>query len=150
LLGYPLTDIKAILYDGSYHEVDSSDIAFKIAGAIALKEGVKKAKPIMLEPVMRMEVVTQDESIGDILGDLNSRRAQIVSVDSRGNSRIIRCVVPLAETFGYATNLRSMSQGRATYTMEFYRYEELPPDLIEQLHITRVGGPVLCQSKKYV
>ena len=150
MLGYPLTDIKAILYDGSYHEVDSSDIAFKIAGAIALKEGVKKAKPIMLEPVMRMEVVTQDESIGDILGDLNSRRAQIVSVDSRGNSRIIRCVVPLAETFGYATNLRSMSQGRATYTMEFYRYEELPPDLIEQLHITRVGGPVLCQSKKYV
>jgi elongation factor G len=149
LLGYPLTDIKATLYDGSYHEVDSSDIAFKIAGAIALKEGVKKAKPIMLEPVMKMEIVTPDESIGDILGDLNSRRAQIVSIDSRGNSRIIRSIVPLSETFGYATNLRSMSQGRATYTMEFYRYEELPSALAEQLHI-RVGGPVLCQSKKYV
>jgi elongation factor G len=148
LLGYPLTDIKATLYDGSYHEVDSSDMAFKIAGSIALKEGVKKAKPIMLEPVMKMEIVTPDESIGDILGDLNSRRAQIVSIDSRGNSRIIRSIVPLSETFGYATNLRSMSQGRATYTMEFYRYEELPSSLAEQLQI-RVGGPVLCQSKKY-
>ena len=149
LLGYPLTDIKATLYDGSYHEVDSSDIAFKIAGAIALKEGVKKAKPIMLEPVMKMEIVTPDESIGDILGDLNSRRAQIGSIDSRGNSRSIRCLIPLSETFGYATNLRSMSQGRATYTMEFYRYEEMPLNLTEQLHF-KGGGPVLCQSKKSV
>jgi elongation factor G len=149
LLGYPLTDIKATLYDGSYHEVDSSDIAFKIAGSIALKEGVKKAKPIMLEPVMKMEIVTPDESIGDILGDLNSRRAQIGSIDSRGNSRIIRCVIPLSETFGYATNLRSMSQGRATYTMEVYRYEEMPLNLAEQLHF-KGGGPVLCQSKKSV
>ena len=149
LLGYPLTDIKATLYDGSYHEVDSSDMAFKIAGSIALKEGVKKAKPIMLEPVMKMEIVTPDESIGDILGDLNSRRAQIGSIDSRGNSRIIRCVIPLSETFGYATNLRSMSQGRATYTMEVYRYEEMPLNLTEQLH-SKGGGPVLCQSKKSV
>ena len=149
LLGYPLTDIKATLYDGSYHEVDSSDMAFKIAGSIALKEGVKKAKPIMLEPVMKMEIVTPDESIGDILGDLNSRRAQIGSIDSHGNSRIIRCVIPLSETFGYATNLRSMSQGRATYTMEVYRYEEMPLNLTEQLH-SKGGGPVLCQSKKSV
>jgi len=149
LLGYPLTDIKAILYDGSYHEVDSSDVAFRIAGAMALKEGVKKAKPIILEPVMKMEVVTPEESIGDILGDLNSRRAQIASVDSRSDSRIIRCIIPLSETFGYATNLRSMSQGRATYTMEFYRYEKLPPDIAEQLHI-KVGGSILCQSKRYV
>jgi elongation factor G len=149
LLGYPLTDIKATLYDGSYHEVDSSDIAFKIAGAIALKEGVKKAKPIILEPVMKMEIVTPDESIGDILGDLNSRRAQIGSIDSRGNSRIIRCVIPLSETFGYATNLRSMSQGRATYTMEVYRYETMPLNLTEQLSF-KGGGPVLCQNKKSV
>ena len=98
---------------------------------------------------MKMEIVTPDESIGDILGDLNSRRAQIVSIDSRGNSRIIRCVIPLSETFGYATNLRSMSQGRATYTMEVYRYEEMPLNLAEQLHF-KGGGPVLCQSKKYV
>jgi elongation factor G len=124
-------------------------MAFKIAGSIALKEGVKKAKPIMLEPVMKMEIVTPDESIGDILGDLNSRRAQIGSIDSHGNSRIIRCVIPLSETFGYATNLRSMSQGRATYTMEVYRYEEMPLNLTEQLH-SKGGGPVLCQSKKSV
>ena len=147
LLGYPLIDIKATLIDGSFHEVDSSDIAFKIAGAIALKEGVKKAKPVLLEPVMKMEIVTPEDFIGDILGDLNSRRSQILSIDSRGNSRAIRCIVPLAETFGYATNLRSMSQGRATYTMEFYRYEQLPQGLAEQICI-KGGGPALCQSKR--
>jgi elongation factor G len=147
LLGYPLIDIKATLCDGSFHEVDSSDIAFKIAGAIALKEGVKKAKPVLLEPVMKMEIVTPEDFIGDILGDLNSRRSQILSIDSRGNSRAIRCIVPLAETFGYATNLRSMSQGRATYTMEFYRYEQLPQGLAEQICI-KGGGPALCQSKR--
>ena len=147
LLGYPLIDIKATLCDGSFHEVDSSDIAFKIAGAIALKEGVKKAKPILLEPMMKMEVVTPEDFVGDILGDLNSRRSQIASIESRGTSRAVRCVIPLSETFGYATNLRSMSQGRATYTMEFYRYEKLPPDLAEQICI-KGGGPTLCQSKR--
>jgi elongation factor G len=147
LLGYPLIDLKATLCDGSFHEVDSSDIAFKIAGAIALKEGVKKAKPILLEPVVKMEIVTPEDFIGDILGDLNARRSQIESIDTRGNARVIRCIVPLAETFGYATNLRSMSQGRATYTMEFYRYEKLPPDLAEQVCI-KGGGPTLCQSKR--
>ncbi|MEA1959140.1 MAG: elongation factor G [Chloroflexota bacterium] len=148
LLGYPLIDIKATLYDGSYHEVDSSDIAFKIAGAIALKEGVKKAKPILLEPVMKMEVVSPEEFMGDILGDINSRRGQILSIDSRGDMRTIRCWVPLSETFGYATDLRSMSQGRATYTIEFKQYEELPPNLAEQI-IDKVGGTALCQSRKY-
>ena len=139
LAGYPLVDIKAILYDGSFHEVDSSEIAFKIAAAMALKDGVKRAKPILLEPVMKLEIVTPEVFMGDILGDLNSRRGQVASIDSRGNTKIIRCFIPLAETFGYATDLRSMSQGRATFAMEFHRYEELPQDLAEQL-IVKVGG----------
>jgi len=141
LAGYPLVDIKATLYDGSYHPVDSSELAFKIAGAMALRDGVKKAAPIILEPVMNMEVVTPEEFMGDILGDLNSRRAQITSIDSRRDIKVIRCFIPLAETFGYATDLRSVSQGRATYTMEFYRYEELPQSLSEQM-VVRVGGMV--------
>ncbi len=139
LAGYPLVDIKATLYDGSFHEVDSSDIAFRIAGSMALKDGVRRAKPILLEPVMKMEVVTPEEFMGDILGDLNSRRGQVASIDSRGATKIIRCFIPLAETFGYATDLRSLSQGRATYVMEFHRYEELPQNLAEQL-IVKVGG----------
>ena len=139
LAGYPLVDIKATLYDGSFHEVDSSDIAFRIAGSMALKNGVRRAKPILLEPVMKMEVVTPEEFMGDILGDLNSRRGQVASIDSRGATKIIRCFIPLAETFGYATDLRSLSQGRATYVMEFHRYEELPQNLAEQL-IVKVGG----------
>lgn len=141
LAGYPLVDIGATLYDGSYHEVDSSDVAFRIAGAMALRDGVKKAKSILLEPVMKMEVVTPEEFMGDIIGDLNSRRGQIASMDSRVGTKIIRCFVPLAETFGYATDLRSLSQGRATYSMEFYRYEELPQELAEKL-IVNVGGVV--------
>ncbi len=139
LAGYPLVDIKVTLYDGSFHEVDSSELAFKIAAAMALKDGVKRAKPILLEPVMKLEVVTPEGFIGDILGDLNSRRGQVASIDSRGNTKIIRCFIPLAETFGYATDLRSMSQGRATFAMEFHRYEELPQDLAEQL-VVKVGG----------
>ena len=141
LAGYPLVDIKATLYDGSYHPVDSSELAFKIAGAMALRDGVKKARPVMLEPVMMMEIVTPEEFMGDILGDLNSRRAQITSIDSRRDIKVVRCLIPLAETFGYATDLRSVSQGRATYTMEFSRYEELPQNLSEQL-VVRVGGMV--------
>ncbi|MBA7480919.1 MAG: elongation factor G [Dehalococcoidia bacterium] len=139
LAGYPLVDIKAILYDGSFHEVDSSEIAFKIAAAMALKDGVKRAKPILLEPVMKLEIVTPEVFMGDILGDLNSRRGQVASIDSRGTTKIIRCFVPLAETFGYATDLRSMSQGRATFAMEFHRYEGLPQDLAEKL-VVKVGG----------
>ena len=141
LAGYPLVDIKATLYDGSYHPVDSSELAFKIAGAMALRDGVKKARPVMLEPVMMMEIVTPEEFMGDILGDLNSRRAQITSIDSRRDIKVVRCLIPLAETFGFATDLRSASQGRATYTMEFSRYEELPQNLSEQL-VVRVGGMV--------
>ena len=141
LAGYPLVDIKAIVYDGSYHEVDSSELAFKIAGAMALKDGAKRARPILLEPVMKMQVVTPEEFMGDILADFNSRRAHIVGVDSRKDTKVIECSVPLAETFGYATDLRSMSQGRATHVMEFYKYEELPQNLADQL-IVKVGGMV--------
>jgi elongation factor G len=137
--GYPLVDIKAVLYDGSYHEVDSSDVAFRAAAAIALRDGAKKASPILLEPVMKVEIVTPEEFMGDILGDLNSKRGQVTGIDSQRDTKIVHCLIPLAETFGYTTDLRSMSQGRASYTMEFYRYEELPPDLAEQL-IIKVGG----------
>lgn len=133
LAGYPVIDVKAILYDGSFHEVDSSEIAFKIAASIALKDGVKRAQPIILEPDMKMEVATPEEFLGDIIGDMNSRRGQVTSIESLGGVKIIRCFVPLAETFGYATDLRSMSQGRANYSMEFYGYEELPSNLAQQL-----------------
>jgi elongation factor G len=139
LAGYPLVDLKATLYDGSFHEVDSSEMAFKIAASIALKDGVRRAKPIILEPVMKMEVATPEEFLGDIIGDLNSRRCQVTAIESLGGTKIVRCVVPLAEAFGYATDLRSMSQGRATYSMEFYRYEELPSNLAKQL-IVKVRG----------
>ncbi|MBE0415215.1 MAG: elongation factor G [Dehalococcoidia bacterium] len=133
LAGYPVIDVKATLYDGSFHEVDSSEIAFKIAASIALKDGVKRAQPIILEPDMKMEVATPEEFLGDIIGDMNSRRGQVTSIESLGGVKIIRCFVPLAETFGYATDLRSMSQGRANYSMEFYGYEELPSNLAQQL-----------------
>ncbi|MFQ5987857.1 MAG: elongation factor G, partial [Dehalococcoidia bacterium] len=141
LAGYPLVDLRATLYDGSFHEVDSSEMAFKIAASMALKDGVRRAHPTLLEPIMKIEVSTPEEFLGDILGDLNSRRGHITSIDSLGAMKIIRCLVPLAETFGYATDLRSMSQGRATYSMEFHRYEELPQSLAEQL-IAKVRGAV--------
>lgn len=137
--GYPLIDIKVTLYDGSFHEVDSSDVAFKIAGAMALKDGVKRARPIVLEPVMKMEVISPEIFMGDIIGDLNSRRSQIQSIDSSRDTKIINCLIPLAGTFGYATDLRSMSQGRANFAMEFHRYEGMPQDLTEQI-IVKVGG----------
>ena len=133
LAGCPLVDIKAILYDGSYHEVDSSDIAFKMAGSMALKNGVIKAKPILLEPIMKLNVVTPGEFLGDVVGDLNSRRGHINSIETEGEVLAIYCLIPLAETFGYATTLRSLTQGRATHSMEFYRYQELPAELAEQI-----------------
>ena len=139
LAGYPMVDLKVTLCDGSYHEVDSSDIAFKIAGSMALREGARKAKPILLEPVVSMEVATPEEFLGDVIADLNSRRGQISSVESHGVTKIVRCFVPLAETFGYATDLRSISQGRANYSMEFDRYEEAPQGLAEHKTV-KVGG----------
>jgi elongation factor G len=131
--GYPVIDIKAILYDGSYHEVDSSELAFKMAGSIALKGAVSKAKPVVLEPIMKVEVSTPEEFLGDIIGDLNSRRAHIEAIETSGGRHVIHCFVPLAEAFGYATDLRSLSQGRANYSMEFDHYEEVPRPVADEI-----------------
>jgi elongation factor G len=133
LASYPAVDIKVTLRDGSYHEVDSSEIAFKMAGSMAFKNGMAKAKPVLLEPVMKLEVVTPEPFVGDIIGDLNSRRAHIESVEPHGDMFTINALVPLAETFGYATSIRSKTQGRATHSMEFYRYRELPAELVDQV-----------------
>ena len=133
LAGYPIVDIKATLYDGSYHEVDSSELAFKMAGSIALREGIRKAKPLLLEPIMKLEIVTPEEFLGDIIGDLTARRGHVEAVDTLGETYAIHGIVPLAEAFGYATGLRSLTQGRATHSMEFYRYQELPQSLTEKI-----------------
>ncbi len=133
LAGYPIVDIKITLYDGSFHEVDSSDVAFRIAGSIALKNGMAKTHPVLLEPIMKAEILTPGQFLGDIIGDLNSRRARIDSIETNNDSSVICCFVPLARTFGFVSDLRSLSQGRATYAMEFYRYEELPHSLGEQI-----------------
>jgi elongation factor G len=138
LANYPVVDIKVALYDGSYHEVDSSELAFKMAGSMALRSGVAKAKPILLEPIMKLEVVTPEQFLGDIISDINSRRARIESVETHGEMCTIYALLPLAETFGYTTSLRSQTQGRATHSMEFYRYQELPAELMAQV-IERVG-----------
>ncbi len=131
--GYPMTDIKVTLFDGSYHEVDSSELAFKIAASMAFKEGAKKANPVLLEPIMEVEVTTPEEFMGDVIGDLNKRRGRVQGMEARGNAQVVRALVPLAEMFGYATDLRSMTQGRATYIMKFSHYEEVPPNVAEQI-----------------
>jgi elongation factor G len=138
LAGYPVIDVKVTLYDGSFHEVDSSDVAFRMAAFMAVRGGIDKARPIILEPIMEAEITTPNEFLGDIIGDLNARRARIEGIESQADSSTIRCLVPLAETFGFAGDLRSLSQGRASYTMCFHRYEELPQDLADQI-IARVG-----------
>jgi elongation factor G len=142
LAGYPMVDIKVRLTDGSYHEVDSSELAFKIAGSIGFKEAVRRGKPVLLEPVMDVEVVTPEEYMGAIVGDLNSRRGRIVSMEARGSSQVIRANVPLGQMFGYATEMRSMTQGRATYTMQFARYEEVPAAIAEEIVAKVAGKPV--------
>lgn len=133
LVGYPVVDIKATIYDGSYHEVDSSDMAFKMAGSLALKNGLLRGKAIILEPVMRVEVVTPEQFMGDIIGDLAARRGHVEAIENRGDTATIHGAVPLAKTFGYATDLRSMTQGRATYSMEFYQYQEVPAALADEI-----------------
>ncbi|SDG39870.1 translation elongation factor 2 (EF-2/EF-G) [Thermoanaerobacter thermohydrosulfuricus] len=131
--GYPVIDVKVALVDGSYHEVDSSDMAFKIAGSIAFKEGMKKANPVLLEPIMKVEVVVPEEYMGDIIGDINARRGRVEGMEARAGAQVIRAFVPLAEMFGYATDLRSKTQGRGTYTMQFHHYEEVPKNIADQI-----------------
>ena len=133
LIGFPVVDIKVTLYDGSYHEVDSSEMAFKIAGSMAIKEAVQKGDPVILEPIMRVEVTTPEEYMGDVIGDLNARRGQILGMEPRGNAQVIRAFVPLAEMFGYATDLRSKTQGRGSFVMFFDHYQEVPKQVQEKL-----------------
>jgi elongation factor G len=133
LAGYPVIDVKVTLYDGSYHEVDSSEMAFKIAASIAFKDGCKKAGSILLEPIMRIELVIPEEYLGDVLGDFNGRRGRVESMEPRAQAQIVHGTVPLREMFGYATILRSLSQGRATYTMSFSHYSEVPANLAREI-----------------
>jgi elongation factor G len=139
LAGYPMVDVKATLYDGSYHDVDSNEMAFKIAGSMAFKEAARKASPVLLEPVMAVEVVTPEDFAGTIMGDLSSRRGRIEGMEHRAGSQVIKAIVPLAEMFGYATHMRSSTQGRAEYSMHFARYEEAPRSVAEEI-IAKVQG----------
>jgi len=136
LAGYEMVDVKVTLYDGAYHEVDSSEMAFKIAGSMGFKEGARRAAPVLLEPVMKVEVVTPEEYMGDVIGNINARRGRITHMEHRGSTQVVTAMVPLAEMFGYATDLRSLTQGRATYTMHFNQYEPVPAQLAEKI----VGG----------
>jgi elongation factor G len=141
LAGYPMSDLRAILYDGSYHDVDSSEMAFKIAGSLAIKEAARRAKAVLLEPIMSVEVVVPEEYMGDVIGDLNSRRGRIEGMELRGTTQIIKSMVPLSEMFGYATDVRSRTQGRGSFTMHFGKYEEVPSALAEEI-VNRIQGKV--------
>jgi elongation factor G len=140
--GYPMVDVRVELVDGSYHDVDSSEMAFKIAGSMAVQEAARRAKPVLLEPVMSVEVVTPEEFVGDVIGDLSRRRGKLQGQEQRGNAFAVHAYVPLGEMFGYATDLRSSTQGRATYTMQFERYDEVPPNIAEEIVEHRAGEPV--------
>ncbi len=139
LAGYPVVDVKVTLFDGSYHEVDSDELSFRIAGSIAFKEAAKKANPVLLEPIMEVEVVTPEEYLGDVMGDLNSRRGKIEGFSARKDAQVIKALVPLSEMFGYATVLRSMTQGRALYTMQFAFYQEVPKQIADQIIEKSIG-----------
>ena len=128
-----MVDVRVTLTDGKYHDTDSSEIAFKVAGSLALKAAVTRAKPILLEPIFAVEVVTPEEFMGDVIGDLNRRRGHVNGMEQRGNAQVISAYVPLAEMFGYATDVRSNTQGRATYTMQFERYDEVPPNIADKI-----------------
>jgi elongation factor G len=139
LAGYPLVDIRCTLIDGQYHEVDSSEMAFRIAGSMVLKEAARKAGPVLLEPIMEVEVVTPEASMGDVIGDLTARRGKIERMEPRGAMQVIRAQVPLAQMFGYATDLRSKTQGRATYTMQFHSYQQVPESISREI-VAKVRG----------
>ena len=146
IAGFPVVDIKAKIYDGSYHDVDSDEISFKVAGSLAFKEGAKKAKPVLLEPIMDVEVVTPEEYLGDVMGDLNSRRGKIEGFSARKDAQVITAIVPLSEMFGYATILRSMTQGRAIYTMQFSHYSEVPKSLADEIAEKTLGKKSLTNA----
>jgi elongation factor G len=133
LAGYPVIDVKATLFDGSYHDVDSNEMAFKVAASMALREAKQKCKPVLLEPLMKVDIVVPEEYMGDVMGDVTSRRGRVDGMEARGNSQVIRSFVPLAEMFGYATTLRSNTQGRGTYSMFFDHYEEVPKSVSEDV-----------------
>jgi elongation factor G len=137
-----MVDVRVTLVDGKYHDTDSSEIAFKVAGSLAFQEAAKRAKPVLLEPVFAVEVVTPEEFMGDVIGDLNRRRGRVEGMEPRGNAQAVKAHVPLSEMFGYATDVRSMTQGRATYTMQFDRYEEVPTNIAERVIEARTGEPV--------
>ncbi len=139
LAGFPCTGVEVDLYEGSYHDVDSSEIAFKIAGSMAFQDACKRARPVIMEPVMAVEVVTPEDYMGSVIGDITSRRGRIQSMEGRGNAQVITCRVPLSEMFGYATDLRSMSQGRAQYTMQFAAYEQAPKNVSEEI-VAKAAG----------
>jgi elongation factor G len=141
LAGFPMSDVKVILYDGSYHDVDSSEMAFKIAGSLAIKEAARRAKPVLLEPIMSVEVVVPEQYMGDVIGDLNSRRGRIEGMQLRGTTQIIKSMVPLSEMFGYATELRSRTQGRGSFTMHFGKYEEVPGGIAEEI-VSKIQGKI--------
>jgi translation elongation factor G len=133
LAGFPMVDIKVVVFDGSYHDVDSSEMAFKIAGSMGFKEGARKADPVLLEPYVKVEVVVPEDYMGDVIGDLNSRRGRVDGMEMRSGAEHINAFVPLAEMFGYATDLRSKTQGRGVYTMTFDHYEEVPKNVAEKV-----------------
>jgi elongation factor G len=139
LAGYPMVGVKAVLLDGQYHEVDSSEMAFKIAGSIAFKEAARKASPALLEPLMAVEVTTPEDNMGDVIGDLNSRRGTIQAMDERSGARIVRALVPLSEMFGYVGDLRSRTQGRASYSMVFDSYAEVPANVAKEIIAKATG-----------
>ncbi|MFZ0767868.1 MAG: elongation factor G, partial [Acidimicrobiales bacterium] len=140
LAGYPMVDVRVLLTYGSYHDVDSSEMAFKIAGSIAVKKATRLANPVLLEPIMSVEVVTAEDYMGDVIVDLSSRRGRIEGMEAVGNNQVIRALVPLADMFGYATDLRSRTQGRATYTMQFHSYAEVPDAIAKEIVAKATGA----------